>query len=169
VENISTGTKIRGRKTMKQIDLLLLSSLRANARESLTNISRKTSIPVSTIFDKLRMHENGVIRKHTSIVDFSLLGFGTRANIALKVNKEEKDELKKYLMKSASVNSFYRINNGYDYLIEAIFRNILEMEEFCEQLEENFKIKTKQVFYIIEDLKREEFLADPDNVSALTS
>lgn len=150
---------------MKQIDLLLLSSLRANARETLTNISRKTNIPVSTIFDKLKAHENGTIKKHTSIVDFSLLGFGTRANIALKVNKEEKDELKKFLMKNASVNSFYRINNGYDYLIEAVFRNILEMEEFCEKIDENFRIKAKQVFYIIEDLKREEFLADPDNIS----
>jgi DNA-binding Lrp family transcriptional regulator len=153
---------------MKPVDILLLSSLRANARESLTNISRKTSIPVSTIFDKLKIHENGVIKKHTSIVDFSLLGFGTRANIAFKVNKEEKDELKQYLMKSSSVNSFYRINNGFDYLIEGVFKNILEMEEFCEKIEENFKIKTKQVFYIIEDLKREEFMADPDNIVGLS-
>jgi DNA-binding Lrp family transcriptional regulator len=153
-----------GDETMKQIDLLLLSSLRANARETLTNISRKTSIPVSTIFDKLKAHENGTIKKHTSIVDFSLLGYGTRANIAIKVNKEEKDELKKFLMKDMNVNSFYRINNGYDYLIEAIFKNILELEDFCEKLDENFKIKTKQIYYIIEDLRREEFLADPDNI-----
>jgi DNA-binding Lrp family transcriptional regulator len=130
----------------------------------LTNISRKTSIPVSTIFDKLKAHENGTIKKHTSIVDFSLLVYGTRANIALKVNKEEKEELKRFLMKDTNVNSFYRINNGYDYLIEAIFKNILELEDFCEKLDENFKIKTKQIYYIIEDLKREEFLADPDNI-----
>ena len=39
---------------MKQIskkDLLLISHLRQNARETMTNVSRSTGIPISTIFD----------------------------------------------------------------------------------------------------------------------
>ncbi|MBN2458338.1 Lrp/AsnC family transcriptional regulator [Candidatus Woesearchaeota archaeon] len=146
---------------MKDSDIMLLSSLRANARDTLTNISKKIKVPVSTIFDRLKLHEKGLIQKHTSIIDFSKLGFSTRANIILKVNKDDKEELRKFLLGNWNINSVVRINNGYDFLAEAVFKNILELEQFCEILDERFRIKSKQIFYIIEDLKREEFLANP--------
>jgi len=59
---------------MKLKDMMLLSNLRANARETLTNISKRTNIPISTIFDRLKLHEKNLIKKHTAIIDFALLG-----------------------------------------------------------------------------------------------
>ena len=47
-------------------------------------------------------------------------------------------------------------------MVEMVFREIREMEDFLEKIEDRFKIKAKQVFYVIEDLKREEFLAEPE-------
>jgi len=154
---------------MKRTDVLLLRSLRKNARETLTNISRDINIPVSTIFDKLRFYEEGIITKHTSLIDFSKLGFSTRANITLKVKKNEKDKIKEFLLENPNVNSVYRINNGYDFLVEGVFHNIMELEEFCDALDIKFKIKSKQIFYIIEDLKREEFMANKGSLNAACS
>lgn len=147
---------------MKSKDIVLLSNLRANARESLTRMSRKTSIPVSTIFDRLKIQERTVIKKHTAIIDFAKIGFGTRVTLTLKVAKDHKIEVKDYLMSHYNVNSIYKINNGFDYLLEGIFRDIRELEEFLETLDDKFKIKQKQIYYIVEDLKREDFLADPN-------
>ena len=45
-------------------------------------------------------------------------------------------------------------------MIEAIFRNIKEMEEFLEKLEERFNIEQKEYFYVIDELKREAFLEE---------
>lgn len=146
---------------MKKTDLLIISSLRQNAREKLTEMSKKTRIPVSTIFDRIKLHEGGVIRKHTALVDFGKLGYNTRANIILKVNKDDREAIKDFLMKNSSINSAFKINNGYDFLIEAVFANIKEVEDFTDLLEEKFNIKSKQVFYIIDDLKKEEFLSNP--------
>ena len=39
--------------------------------------------------------------------------------------------------------------------MNTVFKQIKELEEFLEQLEESYKVKSKQVFYIIEDVKRE--------------
>jgi hypothetical protein len=36
------------------------------------------------------------------------------------------------------------------------------LENFVEQIEQNFHIKQKQVHYVLEELKREEFLNKPD-------
>lgn len=150
---------------MKKTDLLIISSLRQNAREKLTEMSRRTKIPVSTLFDRIKTHEQNVIKKHTALVDFGKLGYNTSANIILKVKKEDREGVREFLMKHNSVNSAFKINNGYDFSIEAVFTNIKEVEDFIELLEEKFSIKAKLVFYVIDELKKEEFLSKPAVVS----
>jgi len=49
-------------------------------------------------------------------------------------------------------------------MIETIFKHIKELEDFIESLEEKFNIKEKQVYYLIEDIKRENFISDPETV-----
>ncbi len=143
-------------------DLLIISNLRRNARESLTNMSKATHIPISTIYDKLKLHEGGLIKKHTCLLDYNQLGYSTRANVLIRVDRANREELKEYLVKHNNINSVSKINNNYDFMVEMVFREIREMEDFLEKLDDRFKIKSKQVFYVIEDLKREEFLAQPE-------
>jgi len=142
-------------------DLQIISNLRKNARMSLTNMSKLTNIPISTIFDRLRVHESSIIKKHTTLIDFEKLGFNIRANVCVKIDKEKRDEVKWFLVKHQNVNSIFRINNGYDFLFEGIFRHIKDLEDFIEKLEGRFNVKQRQVYYLIEDIKIEEFMADP--------
>jgi len=145
---------------LNQKDILLISNLRNNARETLTRISKRTNIPISTIYDKLKSYERNLIRKHTSLLDFNKLGFNARANIMIKVERSVRDEIKDYLIKHQNVNSVYKINNGFDFLVEGIFKHMKDLEDFMENLEDKFEIKNKQIHYIIEDIKRESFMSD---------
>jgi DNA-binding Lrp family transcriptional regulator len=142
-------------------DLLIVSNLRMNARETLTNMSKRTNIPISTIYDKLKFHEGNLIKRHTCLLDFNKLGYPTRANVLLRVDRSTRDELREYLLNHSNINSFSKVNNNYDFMAEIVFREIKELEEFLEKLDSRFKVKSRQVFYIIEDIKREEFMADP--------
>ncbi len=146
---------------MKQQDLMVLSALRQNARLSLTKMSRATRVPVSTIYDKLKQYERTVIKKHTAIVDFAKLGYNTRAKILIKVERDQREEMQEYLQKNRNVNSIYKINNGYDYIVELIFVHIKDMEDFIETLEAEFKVLKQETYYVIADLKKEEFLSNP--------
>jgi len=148
-------------------ELLLMTYLRQNARETLTRLSRKTSVPISTIYDKLKQYENGIIKKHTSLLDFNRLGYTTRATIMLKVDKEIKNEIREFLVNNRNINSIFKINNGFDFLLESIFKEIKDLEDFVEKLEDKFKIKNKQVYYIIEDIKREGFMTDPNILNVM--
>jgi len=148
-------------------ELVIMSMLRQNSRETLTKMSRKSHIPVSTIYDKIKMHEEGIIKRHTCILDFAKLGFNTRANICLKVSKEARAELREHLLKHQNINSVYKINNGFDFLVEAVFKHIKDLEDFLEMLDEKFKLKGRQVFYIIDDVKREAFMSDPQIVEII--
>ena len=153
---------------IKQKDLDILSNLRKNGRATLTSLSRKTSVPISTIYDRLKLYtEKNLVKKYVTLLDYALLGYNTRANIIVKAKKEKKEELREFLENHPHVNSLYKINNKYDFQIEVIFRNIKDLEEFLEQMEEKFGVKAQEVFYVIEELKREEFLSQPDLVKPL--
>jgi DNA-binding Lrp family transcriptional regulator len=145
---------------MDEKDKKFMAYLRKNSRETLTRISRFTGIPISTLYDRLKQHEKSMIIKHTCLLDFEKLGYLCRANIALKVSVGDRDKIKSRLLSLNQVNNLYRINNGYDYMIEGVFKHLKEMEEFMETLETDYQIDDKQIYYIINDEKRECFLAD---------
>lgn len=142
----------------KKKDLIILASLRKNARESLTKMSRRTGIPVSTIFDRLKTNLNNLVKRHTALLNFPELGYSTRMTMTVRVSKDQREKAKEFLLGSNFVNSAYKINNGYDFLIEAVFKGMNEAELFIEHMEEAFKVEEMKVFYIIDELKREEFL-----------
>ena len=152
-------------RELKLKERVLLSHFRKNARESLTTISRRTRVPVSTIFDKLKHYERSFIKKHTTLLDFSALGYLTRANVLLKVSLEHRQPLKEFLMKHEHVNSLFKVNNGYDFLAEMVFKHIKDLEDFLEMLEGKYHVLDKTVFYVIEDICREEFMAKPELVA----
>jgi len=143
-------------------DLIVISYLRQNARETLTRLSKKTHIPVSTIYDKIKTNENDLIVKYTSLLDFSKIGFNTRANLMLKVKREKRDELKDYLMKHQNINSLFKVNNGFDFMVDVVFKHIKDMEDFIEVIDQKFSIIDKQVYYIVDDIKRESFMDNPN-------
>jgi Lrp/AsnC family leucine-responsive transcriptional regulator len=143
---------------MKTTDMKIMQHIRQNARMNLTAISRKTGIPVSTIFDRLQAHEGSFITKFTALVDFAKLGFPVRANVFLKVDPQSRDGIRNHLLVHQSVNNLYRINNGYDFAAECVFTSIKEVEEFVEALEMQFKVLDKHVFHIIDDIAREKVL-----------
>lgn len=144
-------------------DMMLISCLRQDARMTLTNISKKTKIPISTLYDRLKVNDGGIIKKHTAILDFAKLGFNTRATIVMKVDKDDRDLIKDALMKNSNMNSVFKINNGFDFMVEGIFKDIREVEEFIERLESNFKITNYQVYYIIDEIEKEAFLSNQDH------
>lgn len=149
-------------------DLELLAHLRKNARSKLTRISRETGMPVSTMFDKLKGTLAGCIKRYTCILNNSKLGFSSRATVIIKVDKEQKEELGQLLQKHQNVNSLYRINNGYDFMLDAIFREMKDLEEFIEQIEAKYRIRHKEVYFVIDELKQEGFLTEPQAVKLLS-
>lgn len=150
--------------SLNKRDITIISYLRKNARKNLTTLSKETGIPVSTIFDRIRSHENGIIKKHTAIIDFSKLGYTTRVNIMLKIRKDQREQMKEYLRKQENINSVFKINNNYDFLVEGIFRNIKELEEFLERTDERFDVEAKNIYYIVDEIKKEDFMSDPEAV-----
>jgi len=80
----------------------------------------------------------------------------------VKVNRDLREEAKKFLINHLNVNSFYKISNGFDFLIEGIFKNVKDVEDFIDNINGRFKVEQVQVYYVIEDIKKESFMNDKE-------
>ena len=149
---------------MNKKDVKIIMNLRQNARDSLSEISRKTKIPISTIFDRLKLGKEKYIKKFTCLVDFNQFGFGCQVHIVVRVKKDQRKSIKEFLLRQQNTNSVYKINNGYDFLIDCIFRNVKEVEEFIDVFETKFKVYEKNIYYIIEEISKETFMNDCKHV-----
>lgn len=143
---------------LKEKDYKVIGYFRKDARTTLTSMSRRTRIPVSTIFDKLkRFEKRGLIKKHTSIVNFKELGYDVRATILILCEDEQKEKVKETLQKNKKINSLTRINNGYDFICEAIFEDMEQYDEFTTMLRKQ-PIQQYTPYFVMEDVKKEDFL-----------
>lgn len=154
-------------KVMKNKELMLLACLRDNCRKSITELHKRIKMPQSTIYDKIKQFESSIISKYVALVDFTKFGFFAKATIALKVAQNDREKIREHLMKHHYVNTLYKINNGFDFQVECVFKHIKGLEEFIEELNAKFKIKQCVVFYIIDELKRESFLSCPEIVEMI--
>jgi DNA-binding Lrp family transcriptional regulator len=120
-------------------------------------------VPVTTIYDRLRTNEKRFVKKHTTLLDFTQLGFLAKAHIAIKVEKDSREELRQFLLEKPNINSLYRTNFHSDFLAEAIFRNTAELQNFKEEIERRFKPIDISLFHVIDELKKENFLTKPEH------
>ena len=142
---------------IKHVDRCVLNELRKNARIRITKIAKKIKIPLSTVFDRVKILEREIIQKNVTLLNFMLLGFHIRAHIAIGVDRKERIILKKYILASKNVNNLYKINNGYDLLVECIFVDVTDYEDFLSELKEAFTIKKLETHLLVKDIVREQF------------
>ena len=147
-------------------DLLILSLLRKNSRETLTKISKKTKIPISTIFDKLRLLEKEYIKKHACIVDFSKLGYNMKSHICIKSHNNSNEDLKEFLLSHNNVNSVFKLEDNQDMMVESVFRNSFDLNAFLSIIRSKFNIETIEVKNIVDEIVKEKFL---ENVNTCTN
>jgi len=136
---------------LKTNEMKILTHLRANSRATLSDMSRLTGLPVSTVFHISKRLEKKVITKYASIIDTRLLDFFLRVNIVVKA--KQKLKLQQYLLNHANVNSLYRCT-GHDYYIETVFRDMAEYYSFLESLDVFQPVQMIE-HHIISDVSRE--------------
>jgi len=152
---------------MKKTDIKILTQLRINGRIRLTELSSIARLPVSTIHDRLKTQMKQGALRPTVLIDFEKIGFRAKAHILISVETAEKEKLALYLKAHANVNSLYRINNGWNILMECVFKDMYSLETFLDELENKFQIKQKQVNYVMDELKREGFMTDIEQAEKL--
>ena len=63
-----------------------------------------------------------------------------------------------YYDNRTTINNLFKINNGFDFMVETIHKDIKEYLNFIDELDEAFDITEKQEYQIINEIKKENFV-----------
>jgi len=131
----------------------MIGYFRNQARTNLTSMSKDLGIAVSTIHDHLKdMEENGLIKRHTSIVDFDELGYTVR--VIVSIDAPVDSDVGDFLDDCDAVNTAWRTTSASDYVAEAVFNDMGDFDEFQRDLQ-NHDVEDVNYSIVMDDIKRE--------------
>jgi Lrp/AsnC family transcriptional regulator len=144
--------------TLNDKDREIMRHLRKNARVSLTDVADELGMPTSTVYDRVRRAEKKIVHKHTTLLDFNKMGYNGRTTVAFKMSASSIQPALAYLKGHPNVNTLCRINHGYDFLAELVFPTLVQLHDFLDDFGQQHQVVSQQLFQIIDDIKREEFV-----------
>ncbi|MBU1975511.1 MAG: hypothetical protein KKG59_03855 [Nanoarchaeota archaeon] len=139
---------------MSKHDTILLSELRINSRKSLSSIANERHIPITTLFSAYKQLISHLNFRHTSIIDFSFMGFESRRIIHLSA--QDRTGLKEYLVRHPSANNVYSLQE-YDFGADMIFSDLEQYYCFLEDIN-RFNISEFTSFPVVKHIKVEGFM-----------
>lgn len=140
---------------LKKKDQELIKCLRHNSRSQLKEMSKKTKIPITTIFERMKKIDN-IIIKNTTLFDYSKMAYPIMIMYAFKIEEKYKKNINHFLNNNKNVNNVFRLNGGYNYLVEALFKDMKEANQFVEIIKESNPRRLIE-HQIIEEIQKEEF------------
>ncbi|MBT7902683.1 Lrp/AsnC family transcriptional regulator [Candidatus Woesearchaeota archaeon] len=149
---------------MDQKGAQILSHLRNDARKNLSTIGRELNIPVSTIHDKVRRFESGVVKRFTAILDLDKLGLNN-VYLAMSCSSHHKENLRNFLNNHPQVNTLHSLTRGYDFLAEFVFGHVRELDNFVVSLKQ-FNLGNIEEFMTQEEIKKESYVPKSKIVSS---
>ncbi len=130
------------KKSLDETDYLILTLLSSNCKMSLKMLSKKTGLPSSTLFARIKkLEEKGVIRGYTIKVDPEALGYGITAVIHFSVDGPYLEEVERNLSRNPNIIFLYDVTGDFDIIAVARFKSIHELDYFIKNTLKNPHIK----------------------------
>jgi len=135
-------------------DKLIIEALRKNARLSTKQIAKKTNIPITTVFNRIKsMEAKGIVRGYTAILDRKKLGRGVSAHIMLNINFDKlskkmmnEEDLADKLLRIPGIESVDTLSGEADMIARVSVEDIDKLNELLTKrlrgFEEIINVKT---------------------------
>ena len=135
-------------------DKPILEALRKNSRLSTKQIAKKTNIPITTVFNRIKnLEKKGVIKAYTCILDKKKLGRGVSAHIMIKLNFDilskkmmNEEDLSEKLLRISGIESVDTMSGEADMIMKVAVEDIDKLNELLTKklrgFEEIVNVKT---------------------------
>lgn len=117
---------------LDELDLMLVRELEADARQSISALSRKLSVSKATVKKRLHRLLDEEAITITTFTDHLSLGFQVWVMIGVSVRPGKIDEVAKNLRSYKSIRRILLTTGRYDLLIYTVFHNASELTDFYD-------------------------------------
>ena len=119
---------------LNEKDLKIIQALKENARLGVKDIARKTGIPITTVFNRIRsLEKDGIIEGYSVIIDRKKLGKDIQAFILVNIaytSKINPDDFSRELLQLPEVEDCYVISGATNILIKVSTKDIDDLNDF---------------------------------------
>lgn len=137
-------------------DLKIIEALQSNARLGVKQIARKTGIPITTVFNRVkRLEGTGIIKGYEVLIDNKKLGLELEAFILINLaytSKFHQDDFCMELKSLPEVNDCYVISGATNILIKVSIKDIDALNEFIIQNLRKRGVENITTYIIIKEL-----------------
>lgn len=145
---------------MDEKDERIIEVLKENGKLYSQQISKKTSIPITTVHNRIKkLEKEGIIKNYTVVLDNKKIGKAISAYILINVDykllkqiKKSQYELAKRLKSNPAVDEASMVTGGTDIIIKARVKDIEELNDFVTKYLRNIEgIEKTQTMVILNE------------------
>ena len=137
---------------MKTKEKEILSYLREGV-VNISKIARELQLPVSTVSDRIKRLETKYVLKRSSLLDYSKVGCHSNSILVIKVESTNKKAFFDFLKKQKCVNSLYRTNSNFDFLVEVVFKKNIDLYKWIEVTQDKYLVAITEYPILSVELK----------------
>ena len=140
-------------------DIKILEELQKNAKMSYRELSENTSIPSSTLHDKVKkMEEEGIIKQYTTIIKDEAIGCTQLSIIGVETGAELYGDVAKNLTNIPEIVEVYGTTAQYDLMIKLRAYNRKHLGETLNKIRNIHGVNDINVAIALEVFKEEHTL-----------
>jgi len=129
------GLSSSGQPAIDQLDLRILRHLLADGRLSYRQIASDLHVSTTTVGSRAsRLEKAGVIRGHSTIVDFQKLGYELTIVTEILVSKGKLLEMERDIAKLPGVCAVYDVTGEIDAVVVSKCKNREQLSHFTKSL-----------------------------------
>ncbi|MBR2191233.1 MAG: Lrp/AsnC family transcriptional regulator [Eubacterium sp.] len=135
------------KKHLDHIDEEIIKLLHANARMPLKEIAKKVYLSSPAVSARIeRLEENGIITGYRAMINPVELGYHIKAFVNVGVAPERKQEFYDFIRPSKYVVECNNVTGDFTMLVEVMFKDTEELDEFVGELQKFGSTQTQIVF-----------------------
>lgn len=132
---------------LDEISLQIINILQRNARITIHDIAKEINLSAPAVSKRIeKLEQEKYILGYHATVNPIALGLMTKAFISLEVTPTEKKIFYPFVKKCKNVIECNCVTGDYSMLLEVLFQNTMELDQFIGELQSFGRTKTLIVF-----------------------
>lgn len=143
---------------MDEIDSRILDALKENGRATASEISKKVSLSIPAVTERIRkLEQSGIIQQYTVRLNQKAQGYSLMAFILVNLDcSEHTDQFRAQIVRERNVLECHHIAGPNDYLLKVLVADTDELEHFISHVLKKMKgVVSSNTFIRMSTLKEE--------------
>ncbi|MCA9486699.1 Lrp/AsnC family transcriptional regulator [Candidatus Woesearchaeota archaeon] len=141
-------------------DLLILNSLRENAKISLRDLAKKTGISFVTVMKRIKkLEKEEIIKQYTTLMNYEQLGYDIHVLIQMRVSNGKLFEVENTIAKTPNVYAVYDVTGDFDVVVLARFKTTRQLDIFVKKMQQMDFVERTSTRFILNTIKEESMQA----------